>query len=422
MFNKNIEHLKYTLEKFDKFVYFSFPSITTYLNKQNKEKKKPIFNDIKWKNIKEKTINFSHNAFAIICGKISNLTVIDIDCVDIYKQLIEKYKILKNVFKIESRNGVHLYFNYNKDIKTTTNAFVSYQNIDIRNDDSIIFIPPTNYKLLNGNIYEYVFIGGDLIDIPVELFTEFKQFNIDITINKINNNNNNNNNIVINNDFKNIHKKKEIENLIFQLPKNYYDDYNEWLKIGFIIFNELGLNGFDLFNIWSEQSDKYDFNEDKKKFYSFKYNSDGLTVATLYKILHDTKNKNYNILLNFTTGDNADYFKNKYDNKFIFSNGVLYYFNDVYYKADDNNFSYLNNFINDKYFYDIFKLFQQYEIEELKKKDIDKKDICVNIEKIKKKILNLKNHKLRKNYISDIICKITNNDIKWNQKTNLFAF
>ena len=29
---------------------------------------------------------------------------------------------------------------------------------------------------------------------------------------------------------------------------------------------------------------------------------------------------------------------------------------------------------------------------------------------------------LRKNYICDIICKITNDDIKWNQKTNLFTF
>lgn len=416
MFNLNIEHLKKTLENFDKFVYFSFPSIITYLNKENKEKKKPIFKNIKWKNIKEKTVNYSHNAFAVICGRISNLTVIDIDSIDVYKQLIEKYHILKNVFKIESRNGVHLYFNYNKDIKTTTNAFTSYQNIDIRNDESIIFIPPTKYKLLNGNTYEYVFIGGNIIDIPTDLLSEFKQFNVD---NKSTKN-------IVNSNFKNIDKKKEIENLIFQLPKNYYDDYDEWLKIGFIIFNELGFDGFDLFNVWSKQSIKYNFDEIVKKYYSFKYNSDGLTIATLYKFIHDEKkNINHNILLNFTTGDNADYFKNKYNNKFIFSNNILYYFNGIYFKADDNKFSYLNNFINDKYFYDIFKLFQQYEIEELKKNDkinIDKNDIYTKIENIKKKILYLKNHKLRNNYINDIICKITNNDIKWNQKTNLFAF
>jgi phage/plasmid-associated DNA primase len=97
----------------------------------------------------------------------------------------------------------------------------------------------------------------------------------------------------------------------------------------------------------------------------------------------------------------------------------------VYFKADDNNFSYLNNFINDKYFYEIFKLFQKFEIDELKKNDninVDKNNLYNKIENIKKKILNLKNHKLRKNFISDIICKITNNDIKWNQKTNLFTF
>ena len=44
MFIKNIEDLKNDeLKNFDKFVYFSFPNITTYLNKKNIEKKKTIF-------------------------------------------------------------------------------------------------------------------------------------------------------------------------------------------------------------------------------------------------------------------------------------------------------------------------------------------------------------------------------------------
>jgi len=421
MFNLNIEQLKNTLEKFDKYIYFSFPSITTYLNKEKKEKKKPNFKNIEWKNITEKTIDYSHEAFAVICGKISNLTVIDIDDFNIYNQLVEKYPIIKKVFKIESRNGIHLYFNYNKDIKTTTNAFMSYKNVDIRNDDSIIFIPPTKYKMLNGNIYEYVFIGGNMIDIPNDLLSEFKQFyNIsnekyilektkEIKFDNYFKNNNENNK-----------KYNEIENIIFQLPKNYCDDYNEWIKIGFIVFNELGLDGFDLFNKWSKQSCKYNEEDIRKKYSSFEYKSDGLTIATLYKILNDEK---YNIITNFTTGDNANYFKKIYGNKFIYSGNMLYYFNGVYFKADSNNFSYLNNFLNDRYFYDIFNLFQQYEVDELKKNDmINKNDIYTKIENIKKKIFQLKNHKLRKNYISDIICKITNNDIKWNLKTNLFTF
>jgi hypothetical protein len=237
MFNLNIEHLKKNLKNFDRFIYFSFPSITTYLNKEKKEKKKANFKNIEWKNICEKTINYSHEAFAVICGKISNLTVIDIDDVNVYKQLLHKYPVIEKVFKIETRNGIHLYFNYNENIKTTTNAFISYSNVDIRNDDSIIFIPPTKYKMLNGDIYEYVFIGGDLIDIPNDLLTEFKQFYNTNNKNVIKKNKKINN--FAKNNVENTNKTNEIENIIFQLPQNYCDDYNEWIKIGFIIFNEL---------------------------------------------------------------------------------------------------------------------------------------------------------------------------------------
>lgn len=420
MFNLNIEHLKKILKNFDRFIYFSFPSITTYLNKKNIEKKKANFENIKWKNISEKNVDYSHEAFAIICGKISNLTVIDIDDINVYKQLLKKYPIIENVFKIETRNGIHLYFNYDENIKTTTNAFISYSNVDIRNDDSIIFIPPTKYKMLNGDTYEYVFIGGDMMDVPTDLLTEFKQFHNEKGLNIIKKEKNVNKFIGVKNNAENTNKINEIKNLIYQLPKNYCDDYDEWIKIGFIVKNELGIDGFDLFDNWSKQSLKYNEEDIKKKYNSFEHKSDGLTIATLYKILNNGK---YKIITNFTTGDNADYFKKIYGDKFIYYGNTLYYFNGVYFKADNNNFSYLNNFINDIYFYNIFNLFQQYEVIEIKKNDgINKNEIYTKIENIKKNILQLKNHRLRKNYICDIICKITNNDIKWNQKTNLFAF
>ena len=429
MFNKNIEDLKKNeLKNFDKFVYFSFPKITTYLNKENIEKKKTHFKNIQWKTIRTKTIDLKHDAYAIICGKISNLTVVDIDNIDTYNELITKYNFLKNVFKVETKKGIHLYFNYNKDINTTTNAFLNYQYIDIRNDDSIIFIPPTKYKMLNGDIFEYKYIGGELIDIPDEFLSEFKQFN---KINNITHKNIKHKNIAneLNSNLTN-DKLNEIENLIFKLPSHFYDDYDSWIKIGFIIFNELGHDGYYLFDKWSKQSNKYDYNDVKNKYHSLLYKKDGLTISTLYKYCIDNNSKdtysnNFNLLLKFTTGDNAEYFKQKYNKKFIFSNGILYYFNGVYFKPDDNNYSYLNNFINDTYFYEIYDLFQKYEIYELKKLDKindDKKDFVKKIDTIKKNILNLKNHKNRKNFIDDIICKITNNDIKWNQYTHLFAF
>ena len=276
----------------------------------------------------------------------------------------------------------------------------------------------------DGNLYEYKFIGGVINDVPSELLNELKQFKKIVNIPKRS---------VINkkifyesnNDISS--KKNDIENLVFKLPQKYCDNYDDWIKIGFIIFNELGSDGFDLFNKWSSQSDKYDFNDVFSKYNSFQHKNNGLTIASLHKFLNnnDVNHSDYNILLNFTTGDNADYFKFKYNDKFVFSSGILYYFNGVYFKTDDNKYSYLNNFINDIYFFDIFKLYQQYEIDELKKFNNninDKKNISSHLDSIKKKIFGLKNHKIRKVFIDDIICKITNNDIKWNQYTNFFTF
>lgn len=50
----------------------------------------------------------------------------------------------------------------------------------------------------------------------------------------------------------NIDKKILIEKLIFQLPYKYCDNYMEWVSIGYFIFNELGNDGFTLFDKWSQ--------------------------------------------------------------------------------------------------------------------------------------------------------------------------
>jgi hypothetical protein len=55
----------------------------------------------------------------------------------------------------------------------------------------------------------------------------------------------------------NIDKKILIEKLIFQLPNKYCDDYFEWVSIGHFIFNELGNDGFTLFDKWSQLNNKY---------------------------------------------------------------------------------------------------------------------------------------------------------------------
>ena len=93
----------------------------------------------------------------------------------------------------------------------------------------------------------------------------------------------------------NIDKKILIEKLIFQLPNKYCDDYFEWVSIGHFIFNELGNDGFTLFDKWSQQSNKYHHSVGKQTYYSiylyldnqdiYKYN-----IEILHNILSEHKN------------------------------------------------------------------------------------------------------------------------------------
>ena len=93
----------------------------------------------------------------------------------------------------------------------------------------------------------------------------------------------------------NIDKNLVIEKLIWQLPNKYCDDFMEWLSIGHFIFNELGNDGFTLFDKWSQQSNKYHPEGCKKIYYCiylyldnkeiYKYNID-----ILNNILSEHKN------------------------------------------------------------------------------------------------------------------------------------
>jgi P4 family phage/plasmid primase-like protien len=65
----------------------------------------------------------------------------------------------------------------------------------------------------------------------------------------------------------------------------------------------------------------------------------------------------------------------------------------------------------------LFKQYQDYEAANINDAGLRNK-----IDGIRKAILNIRNHKKRKEYIDDIICKITNNNVKFDEKAHLFAF
>ena len=147
-------------------VSFAFPKIDTYTNERGEVKKKPI-GMLNWRTInKENCLKYSvGNAYAVVTGKQSNLTIVDFDVKEDYYKLMDKHPELKTYKTIQTNKGFHIWFQYDPDFKTTVDAFRSYKGVDIRNDAGIVFCPPTIYYMPNGDMVKYIDLGG-LFELP----------------------------------------------------------------------------------------------------------------------------------------------------------------------------------------------------------------------------------------------------------------
>jgi hypothetical protein len=138
-----------------------------------------------------------------------------------------------------------------------------YPDVDIRNDEGVVFAPPTRYNLLDGTIIEYEDMGGELRDFPDDLIKKQKYIQKEL-----------------------IKKKKETEKQQKKVQKlmesepitdlneicrkiinaglldDMCDDYNTWVNVGFAIFNSV--NNFELFDLFSARSSKYNAEDVKK--------------------------------------------------------------------------------------------------------------------------------------------------------------
>lgn len=270
------------------FIIFSFESITTEINKRGEEKKKP--NKMpNWKSITKENfnnfINRDHKAFGIITGEISGITVLDFDNILEYDRICEKYPLLKSVRTIQTKKGYHLYFKYNKSLPTTTDYFKDYKGIDIRNDDGIVFAPPTTYILQDGSISGYYDLGGNLIDVPDFILNMKVRGDDKKTIEK-----------AIVSHSKNTLKlptESEQEKLYCigkyaeegRLDKYIYGSWDDWRNIGFIIHNtSKSIDGLKLFHKISRMNaDKYDEHTTNQFWYTIKEKTKNpLTISHLF--------------------------------------------------------------------------------------------------------------------------------------------
>jgi hypothetical protein len=347
-----IKKLKYL--KNNNYVYFSQPDqIKTYLSKEGKETKKlPFDKGFSWKVINEDNyedyFDESHNTFFIITGELSNITVVDIDKEEIYDDLINQYEELENCMTVQTKKGYHIYFKYNKLLPTATNIN-KLEGIDIRNDGGIVIAPPTKYKLLNDEIVKYKYLGGELHEIP-QNFLEYllpKKAETKPQENK-----------------KQV-SEDEIINLINLLNPLRATNYDDWIKIGFILNNELEEEGREIFQDFSQWcQSKYDKEECDKKYDSFKNDKENkLTIGTLKLLAKEDSPTEYAELykkddaikstFSLLEKDIAEYIiNNLLDNNFICVNKSgkepeFYYFNGVCWVSDVANVK-IGNIIDNK--------------------------------------------------------------------------
>jgi hypothetical protein len=248
----------YTLETEKKYsAYSSFICIPITAEK------KPV---VSWKSIvktPEDKFLPEHN-IAILCGKINQITVIDIDNpkigksesdgMKLYEELLEKYNQgndMNTPICITQSGGLHIYFAYDPEVLTTTG--VNGYSIDIRNDGGLIIAPPSI-----GKMGPYLWKNNkSLSDIAPMIIPQWfkdwlklssdKQKIVKDPIIKIDT-------YVANSEIRFIYKQSDIYNLLNTLPSKYYNNYSDWLVITSCLKSE---NLKDIWNRWSEKSIKY---------------------------------------------------------------------------------------------------------------------------------------------------------------------
>lgn len=292
MENKNINKFE-ILEK-NNFIYFTLPNpIKTKLNDKGKEKKElPFPKDFSWKQINKDNyknyINHDDKTFIIITGKESNITVVDFDDPYIYETLLEKYPKLRNHYTVKTNKGYHIYFKYESSLKNATNIN-NLQGIDIRNDFGLIISPPTKYKLLDGTKVKYQYLYGDLLEIPQfllkQLIPKEEESKEEETKEEKPKKE------IIFNEGKT--KEEYIERLIDLLDDSRADDRTEWTQISFIINNELGKAGLNIFQNFSSRSDKYNKKTDDKWFLNLQKYEKGLFIGSLIKKVKEDNLEEY---------------------------------------------------------------------------------------------------------------------------------
>ena len=283
-----------TIENYltDGIVSFAFPKIDTYTNERGEVKKKPI-GMLNWRTInKENCLKYSvGGAYAVVTGEQSNLTIVDFDVKDEYYKLMEQHPELKEYKTIQTNKGFHIWFKYDPDFKTTTDAFSDYKGVDIRNDAGIVFCPPTTYKMPNGDIVKYVDLGGKFELPPNYLKTYIKVRGQKNDVMK--------QNVSVKEIVHNVVKNEIIDKLLYLglLDGKAFGSWDDWRNVGLCMRWITTFEHFDEFSKINKE--KYDKNETINLWNNIHEKYEAMNIGTLYHYAKDYNTDKYNLYFNY---------------------------------------------------------------------------------------------------------------------------
>jgi P4 family phage/plasmid primase-like protien len=256
--------------------------MTTYQTDGGVWKKKFGFQS-KWQSLQKHEYNKQKNGYAILTGKTSGITAIDIDDPDLPHN--EELMNLMNECNMIARTkkGFHYVWKYDERIKGVSGK--EGLNLDTRNDNNCLFCEPSKCYNPDGDIvatYEWTITPMEdegLLPLPesvVEYLTRLDSRYIKHEIEE------------------DEPARADTDDLLLKLAAEIDNNnsYDEWLRNGLICYNEkLGL---DVWDTMSKKAKGYVAGECAKKWETFgRETSRKLTQATWWKWLKQHKPDRY---------------------------------------------------------------------------------------------------------------------------------
>jgi P4 family phage/plasmid primase-like protien len=268
-----------------------------------------------WQNKQKHEYNRRQNGFAMLTGERHNMTAIDIDDPSL-PCAIELMDLMTSCNLVARTNkGFHYVFKYTNKLHQTTGAKDIL--IDIRNDGGCIFVEPTFAKTKEGLVfadYEWKktpFDDEELEEIPEEVIAYLwkldSRYRDGMTKKeKVTKKQ------VINEEVAEVQEESVaseaseprnegegvLAKVVEALPMKYIDNYDDWIKIGMVLYNE----GYDC-SVWvelSKRSKKFQEGECEKHFKTFARDKGRKVMgATLWKLLKESNPSAFWSLMEF---------------------------------------------------------------------------------------------------------------------------